>query len=53
VASDRDVEDFTVDVLDYEESVKRVEQEGLDAEEVADAVMGPPSEREVEAAVSR
>jgi hypothetical protein len=35
MASDSDVEDFPVDVLDYEENVKRVEQEGLHAEEVA------------------
>jgi len=35
VASDSNVEDFPVDVLDYEENVKRVEQEGLHAEEVA------------------
>src|SRR5215469_5212571 len=35
VASDGDVEDFPVDVQEYEENVKRVEQEGLDAEEVA------------------
>ena len=53
MTSDSDVEDFPVDVLDYEENVKRVEQEGLDAEEVADAVMGPASEREEKAAVSR
>jgi hypothetical protein len=32
VGSDSDVEDFPVDVLDYEENVKRVEKEGLDAE---------------------
>jgi hypothetical protein len=35
VSRDSDVEDFPVDVLDYEENVKRVEQEGLHAEEVA------------------
>jgi hypothetical protein len=35
VPSDSDVEDFPVDVLDDEENVKRVEQKGLDAEEVA------------------
>jgi hypothetical protein len=35
MASDSDVKDFPVDVLDYEENVKRVEQEGLDAKEVA------------------
>ena len=34
MASGSDVEDFPVDVLDYEENVKRVEQEGLHAEEV-------------------
>jgi hypothetical protein len=53
VTSDSDVEELPVDVPDYEENVKRVEQESLDAEEVADAVMGPPSEREAKAAVSR
>jgi hypothetical protein len=35
MARDSEVEDFPVDVLDDEENVKRVEQEGLDAEEVA------------------
>jgi hypothetical protein len=35
VASDGDVEDFPVDVLDHEEDVKRFEQKGLDAEEAA------------------
>jgi hypothetical protein len=35
VASDSDVEDFPIDVLNHEEDVKRFEQEGLDAEEVA------------------
>ena len=34
MASDSDVEDFPVDVLDHKENVKRVEQEGLDAEGV-------------------
>jgi hypothetical protein len=32
-ASDGDVEDFPVDVLDHEEDVKRFEQKALDAEE--------------------
>jgi len=35
MASDSDVEYFPVDVLDYEEDVKRLEQKCLDAEEVA------------------
>ena len=53
MASDGDVEDFPVGVLDHEEDVKRFEQKGLDAEEVAGAVMGAASEREAKAAVSR
>ena len=32
MASDSDVEYFPVDVLDYEEDVKRLEQKCLDAE---------------------
>jgi len=35
MASDSDGEDFPVDVLDYEEDVKRFEHKGLDAEEIA------------------
>jgi hypothetical protein len=35
VASDSDVEDFPVDVLDQEDDVKRFEQKALDAEKKA------------------
>ena len=47
------VEDLSVCESDDEEDVKRLEQHRRDAEKVADAVMGPASEREAKAAVSR
>ena len=50
---DFNAEDLSVCESDDEEDVKRLEQHRRDAEKVADAVMGPASEREAKAAVSR